>query len=95
MTSIVRGGISRIALAALALTFVAAAAPRASAHDVYPPGWNRPQTPPPSVYQFTPGSSHMHAVPGAAAATDAAASVPHRIIYQWVPGGSRMHAIAQ
>ena len=86
---------SRIALAAVILTVVGAAAPVASASNQYPPGWNKAQTPPPAAVQFTPGSNHMHFVPGVATTAGQAPNVTHRIIYQFVPGGSKYHAISQ
>lgn len=78
-----------IRAAALSLGVLVGAAPLASAHTVYPPGWNKPTTPGPVIYEFDPVDLAMHRVPGAPAVAPAYGPV----IYQFDPRSTRRHRV--
>jgi hypothetical protein len=91
---------SSLRVAILALGALIAAAPRAAAdHDVYPPGWNKPEPNLPApMFEFRPGwdwnDSQRYwpdqVTPGAPASrplTDAP------VIFGMVPGGHRYHRL--
>jgi hypothetical protein len=81
--------VGSLQLFALTLGLLAVPSLSASAHEVYPPGWNKPSTPGPVVYEFDAVSLERHLVPGA---TRLAPDYGH-VIYQWVPGGNHPHRI--
>jgi hypothetical protein len=78
-----------IGMFALAAGFFAAPAFQASAHELYPPGWNKPSTPGPVVYEFDAVALEMHRVPG----VEPLKPDYGHVIYQWVPGGNHLHRI--
>jgi hypothetical protein len=84
-----RRPVGSFGLFALTLGMLAIPCLSASAHQVYPPGWNKPSTPGPVIYDFDAVSLDRHLVPGATRPTPAYGPV----IYQFVPGGSHLHRI--
>jgi hypothetical protein len=75
-------------------------APVASAnHDVYPPGWDKPQNVPPPMYDFRAGNGwndYQRYAPGDVPHGSGAKSQPMTYgppIYQMVPGGSQYHRV--
>lgn len=93
-------GSSALGATILALGVLTAAAPRASAdHNVYPPGWNKPDpNVPKSLFEFRPGwgwndsqrywpDQNTRATPASRPITDAPA------IFGMVPGGQRYHRL--
>jgi hypothetical protein len=81
--------VGSLRLFALALGMFAAPAFQASAHEVYPPGWNKPSTPGPVVYEFDAVALEMHRVPG----VEPLKPDYRHVIYQWVPGGNHLRRI--
>jgi hypothetical protein len=79
-------------LCASAIALLAGAAvplPAFAAGSPYPPGWNKPTTPGPVIYEFDPVDLSMHRVPGAPELKPAYGPV----IYQFTPRSLRMHRV--
>jgi len=69
----ISGRFSVLGVLALATTLVAAAPSLANAgHNLYPPGWDKPQATGPVLYQFVPGGERYHVVKPATTETGAA-----------------------
>lgn len=91
--------LSAAGAALLALGVLAAAAPAALAgHDVYPPGWNKPDpNVPPPMFDFRAGwgwDDYQRYWPDQTTRGASAASRPIQpgpIIYGMTPGGHRYH----
>lgn len=91
--------LSTLGAAALAVGMFTALAPAASAHDVYPPGWNKPaQNLPKSEYDFRAGwgwDDYQRYWPDQTTlgSPKSRPMVYGPTIYQIEPGGHRYHRV--
>lgn len=90
--------LSALGAGMLAAGMFIALAPVASAdHDVYPPGWNKPQNVPKPMYDFRSGkgwNDSQRYWPGEVTRGSSVKSHPMNYgptVYQMVPGGSHYH----
>ena len=92
--------LSALSAGVLAAAIFIALAPAASAaHNVYPPGWNKPQNVPKPMYDFRSGKGwddYQRYWPGEVARGTSVKSRPMTYgptVYQMVPGGSHYHVV--
>jgi hypothetical protein len=99
MTQTLRS-LSALGAGILAAGILTALAPVASAqHDVYPPGWDKPQNVPKPMYDFRSGKGwddYQRYWPGEVTRGTSVQSHPMTYgstTYQMVPGGSQYHRV--
>ena len=92
--------LSTLGTGMLVASIFTALAPVASAqHDVYPPGWDKPQNVPKPMYDFRSGkgwNDSQRYWPGEVTRGSSVQSHPMTsgpTVYQMVPGGSQYHRV--